>query len=39
VRQDAGIWGYKSVTGRESSLSLPSVGCTLNLDAVYDKVD
>ena len=39
VRRDAGTWSYRSVTGREGSLALPSVECTLNLGAVYDKVD
>lgn len=39
VRQGAGKWTYAAVIGRESSLSLPSVECELNLSAVYDKVD
>ena len=39
VRQADGKWTYTSVAGLESSLSLPSVECTLNLSAVYDKVD
>ena len=39
VRQADGKWTYTSVTGLEGSLSLPSVECTLNLSAVYDKVD
>jgi Uma2 family endonuclease len=39
VRRDDGWWTYQSFSGREASLALPSVECTLNLDAVYDKVD
>lgn len=39
VRQTDGTWNYRAVTGRESSLSLPSVACALNLNSVYDKVD
>jgi Uma2 family endonuclease len=39
VRQADGKWTYTAVNGRESSLSLPSVECALNLSAVYDKVD
>ena len=39
VRNGDGSWQYKSVAGLESSLTLPSVECTLNLGAVYDKVD
>jgi Uma2 family endonuclease len=39
VRQADGKWTYTSVAGLEASLSLPSVECTLNLSAVYDKVD
>src|SRR5256714_1389676 len=39
VRQPDGKWTYTAVAGLESSLALPSVECTLNLSAVYDKVD
>jgi Uma2 family endonuclease len=39
VRQDDGRWAYTAVKGLESSIVLPSVECTLNLSAVYDKVD
>lgn len=39
VRQADGKWTYTAVTGLESSIVLPSVECTLNLSAVYDKVD
>ena len=39
VRQEDGKWVYAAFDGREASLTLPSVECTLNLGAVYDKVD
>ncbi|HEY0172492.1 MAG TPA: Uma2 family endonuclease [Pyrinomonadaceae bacterium] len=39
VRGDGGEWRYKAAAGLESSLTLPSIECTLNLGAVYDKVD
>lgn len=39
VRQSDGKWTYVAVIGLESSLQLPSVECTLNLSAVYDKVE
>jgi Uma2 family endonuclease len=39
VRQTDGKWTYTAAVGLESSLALPSVECTLNLSAVYDKVD
>ena len=39
VRGDGGKWTLTAVAGLESSLALPSIGCTLNLGAVYDKVD
>jgi Uma2 family endonuclease len=39
VRREDGKWSYTSVVGLESSLTLPSVECTLNLSAVYDKVE
>lgn len=39
VRQDDGKWTYSATIGRESSLMLPSVECTLNLGAVYDRVN
>jgi Uma2 family endonuclease len=38
VRQSEAAWKYMSAIGLESSLSLPSIECTLNLSAVYDKV-
>lgn len=39
VRQSDGSWTYRAAVGLESSLSLPSVECTLDLSAVYDKVE
>jgi Uma2 family endonuclease len=39
VRQSDGKWTYTALVGLENSLTLPSVECTLNLSAVYDKVD
>ena len=39
IRDEGGEWRYKAAEGLESSLTLPSVECTLNLGAVYDKVD
>ena len=39
IRNDNGEWRYRAAEGLESTLPLPSIGCTLNLGAVYDKVD
>jgi Uma2 family endonuclease len=39
IRDDGGEWRYRAAEGLESALTLPSIGCTLNLNAVYDKVD
>jgi Uma2 family endonuclease len=39
VRRDGGKWSYTAVEGLESSLALPSIEGSLNLSAVYDKVD
>jgi Uma2 family endonuclease len=39
VREDDGRWALSTAAGLEGSLTLPSIGCTLNLGAVYDKVD
>jgi len=39
VRGENGRWTYATTSGLESSLVLPSIECTLNLSAVYDKVD
>ncbi len=38
IRQTDATWKYTAAIGLESSLSLPSIECTLNLSAVYDKV-
>jgi Uma2 family endonuclease len=39
VREGRRTWTYAAVEGLESSLALPSIDCTLNLSAVYDKVE
>lgn len=39
VRNGDGRWTYTAVGGLEGSLALPSIECSLNLSAVYDKVD
>ena len=39
VKNDDGSWSLTEAAGLESSLALPSVECSLNLGAVYDKVD
>lgn len=39
VKNGDGTWKYRTAEGLESSLALPSIECTLNLSAVYDKVD
>jgi Uma2 family endonuclease len=38
VRQTRELWNYTVAVGLESSLYLPSIECTLRLEAVYDKV-
>lgn len=39
VRGDDEKWTLTTASGLESSLTLPSIECTLGLNAVYDKVD
>ena len=39
VRGEGGKWIFKAVEGLESSLALPSIECTLNLSAVYKRVE
>lgn len=39
VRNGEGKWTYAAAEGLDSTLTLPSIECTLNLSAVYDKVD
>lgn len=39
VRGEGGEWTFKAVEGLESSLTLPSIECTLNLSAVYKRVE
>ncbi len=38
VRQDDGSWKFTAAEGLEASLWLPSLGCTLSLAEVYDRV-
>jgi Uma2 family endonuclease len=39
VRSETGKWEYAAAIGLESSLTLSSVECTLDLAAVYKRVD
>jgi Uma2 family endonuclease len=39
VRNGDGKWTYAAAEGLESSLALPSIECTLNLSAVYKRVE
>ncbi len=39
VRGDDGKWTLTAVAGLESTLTLPSIECTLNLAAVYTRVE
>lgn len=39
VRNGDGSWKFTEAIGLESSLTLPSIGCTLNLAAVYKRVE
>src|ERR1700749_1104365 len=39
VRNGDGKWTYAAVEGLESSVALPSIECTLNLSAVYKRVE
>jgi Uma2 family endonuclease len=38
TRQADGEWTYRLHLGLESSVALPSIGCTLKLADVYDRV-
>ena len=38
VRQSSNAWTYTAAIGLQGSLQFPSIECTLNLNAVYDKV-
>jgi Uma2 family endonuclease len=38
LRQNDGQWLFSDTTGLEASLELPSIGCTLSLSDVYNKV-
>jgi Uma2 family endonuclease len=37
VRQTNGSWTYRATVGQDSSVTLPSIMCTLSLKSVYDK--
>jgi Uma2 family endonuclease len=39
VRNSDGSWKFTEAVGLESSLTLPSIECTLNLAAVYKRVE
>jgi Uma2 family endonuclease len=39
IKNEAGKWEYAAAIGLESSLTLPSIECTLNLAAVYKRVE
>jgi Uma2 family endonuclease len=39
VKNEYGKWEYAAAIGLDSSLVLPSIECTLNLAAVYKRVD
>ena len=39
VRSGDGGWKFTEAAGLESSLTLPSIECTLNLSAVYKRVE
>lgn len=39
VRQTRDSWTYTATVGLDSSVTLPSIACTLSLKAVYDKTD
>lgn len=38
TRQPDGTWSYRLTTGRDSSVLIPSIQCTLKLVDVYDRV-
>lgn len=38
-RQADGTWSFQRHTGLDANVSIPSVGCTLALADVYDRVD
>lgn len=39
VRQTKEIWNYTATVGLESSLYLPSIECTLTLEAIYNNTE
>ena len=38
-RDDKGGWYYRSIVGLDGQVTIPSIGCTLLLSDVYDRVD
>ena len=38
-RHESGEWRYLKVTGEDSELELPSIGCTLLLSVLYEDVE
>lgn len=38
TRQTDGTWSYQRVAGLDATLAIPSIGCTLHLADVYDRV-
>jgi Uma2 family endonuclease len=38
TRQDEGTWIYKDVTGLETSVELPIIGCSLPMSRIYRRV-
>jgi len=39
IRQDNGTWQFSSASAESPTLTLPSIGCVLELDDVYEKVE
>ena len=38
TRQPDGSWTYRSTNGLDGVVQIPSIGCTLKLAEVYDRV-
>jgi Uma2 family endonuclease len=38
TRQSDGSWSYRRTTGLDASVAIASIGCTLKLADVYDRV-
>jgi hypothetical protein len=39
LRQPEGAWLFVEVAGRQEAISLPSAGCRLSLEALYEGVE